>query len=104
MQFFKKSIILLFTLTLGLSSCNQSTEVVESGTYTGEVVEVEPAKTEIYVQTDQGKLELYFTDETELIKEGEKVNFAELSEGDQVEVKVEKVGKRLDPLEVKILP
>ena len=53
---FCASILLLFILI----GC-ESTDVVDSGTYTGEIVEVEPSKTEIYVETEDGKtLELYF--------------------------------------------
>ncbi|WP_372920554.1 hypothetical protein [Salegentibacter sp.] len=80
------------------------TDTVESGTYQGTVDEVEPEKTEIYVKTDDDKtLELYFTDETVLSRAGNEVDFSELQKGQKVEVEVEKVGKRLDPLTVKIL-
>ena len=84
-------------------SCGQSTDIVESGTYTGTVIEVEADKTEIYVKTEDGKtLELYFTDETKLTQEDEVVPFSTLKEDQAVEVQVEKVGKRLDPISVKI--
>ena len=59
---------------------------------------------EIYVETEDGKeLELYFTEETELLKDGSMVDFEALEQGQQVEVTVEKVGKRLDPVKVVIL-
>ncbi len=87
-----------------LFSCGQSTDVVDSGTYQGTIDEVEPEKTEIYVKTDDGKtLELYFTDETTLTKDGVNVEFSQLEEGQSVEVEVEKVGKRLDPVAVRIM-
>jgi hypothetical protein len=87
-----------------MSACGESTDVVESGTYEGKVKKVEAEKTEIYVETSDNKtLELYFTDETELTKDGETVEFSALEKGQKVEVKVEKVGKRLDPVTVKIL-
>ncbi|MGY5851677.1 hypothetical protein [Salegentibacter sp. F14] len=80
------------------------TSTVESGTYQGTVDEVEPEKTEIYVKTDDNKtLELYFTDETVLSRDGNEVEFSALQKGQKVEVEVEKVGKRLDPISVKIL-
>lgn len=104
MKIIKNILPLFLFLAFVATACNQGTDVVESGTYTGKVVEVEPSKSEIYVQTDEGKLELYFTEETKLTMDGQKVAFAELDKGDQVEVKVEKVGKRLDPLTVKIMP
>jgi uncharacterized cupredoxin-like copper-binding protein len=91
-------------LMLFLFVACESTDVVESGTYSGTVDEVEAAKTEIYVKTDDGKtLELYFTDETSLTMAGEEVDFSMLEEGMSVEVEVEKVGKRLDPISVKIM-
>ncbi|MER2997269.1 hypothetical protein [Pontibacter populi] len=85
-------------------SCQESTDVVESGTYQGTIQEVEPEKDEIYVKTDDGKvLELYFTESTTLTHNGETVPFDHLKEGGKVEVQVEKTGQRLDPVAVKIL-
>jgi len=84
-------------------SCGKSTDVVESGTYTGKIIEVEADKSEIYIKTDDGKtLELYFIDDTKLTQDGQEVPFSTLAEDQTVEVKVEKVGKRLDPISVKI--
>lgn len=85
-------------------ACGESTDVVESGVYEGTIKEVEPSKTEIYVETDDNKtLELYFTDETELTQDGSAVDFSVLEEGMRVEVEVKKEGKRLDPISVKVL-
>lgn len=90
---------IIFTMT----ACGGSTDVVDSGTYQGTIKEVEPDKTEIYVETSDGKtLELYFTDQTTLTQNGEPVEFSALEEGQTVEVEVEKVGKRLDPISVDI--
>lgn len=89
---------------LAFVSCGESTDVVESGTYQGTIDEVEPSKTEIYVTTADNKtLELYFTEETQLTRGGNEVEFSELEAGQNVEVEVEKVGQRLDPLAVRIL-
>ena len=86
------------------SSCEEKTDVVESGTYSGTLHEVEADKSEIYVKTDDDKLlELYFTETTTLTKNGETVAFDQLQEGGKVEVEVEKVGNRLDPVAVRIL-
>ena len=50
-----------------LFACGHSTDVVESGTYQGKILEIEADEVEIYVKTDDGKvLELYFTDSTTL--------------------------------------
>lgn len=95
---------LLLMLPLLYSCSEGETDVVESGTYQGTIAEVEPEKTEIYVETADGKtLELYFTETTTLTRNGEDVNFDQLQEGGKVEVEVEKTGQRLDPISVKIL-
>ncbi|HXI00614.1 MAG TPA: hypothetical protein VNI52_10110 [Sphingobacteriaceae bacterium] len=87
-----------------MSSCENKTEVVESGTYQGTVDKVEADKSEIYVETSDGKkLELYFTDSTSLTQNGSEVSFDQLAKGKKVEVSVIKTGKRLDPVTVKIL-
>lgn len=85
-------------------ACGDSTDVVESGIYQGTIQDVEASKNEIYVKTEDNKiLELYFTEQTELTRNGGTVEFSELQEGQKVEVEVEKVGKRLDPVSVKIM-
>jgi cold shock protein len=87
-----------------LISCGEKTDVVDSGVYQGTVEEVEADKTEIYVKTADDKLlELYFTESTTLTKNGQAVEFSELTEGQKVEVEVKKEGQRLDPVSVKIL-
>ena len=100
-SFITKSLTVL-AITLFMA-CGKTTDVVDSGTYMGKVIEVEADKSEIYVKTDDGKtLELYFTDETTLTQNGETVEFSALKVDQSVEVEVEKVGKRLDPISVKI--
>lgn len=97
------SAMIMTAMMLTMNSCGSETAVVESGTYQGTVKEVEASKTEIYVETSDNKtLELYFTDVTTLTRNGETVPFSTLEEGQQVEVEVEKVGKRLDPIAVRI--
>ncbi len=99
-----KPLAAFLMIAIFFSSCGEKTDVVESGTYSGIVDKVEPSKTEIYVKTSDDKtLELYFTDNTSLTRNGESVEFSQLEEGQQVEVDVEKTGKRLDPLAVRIL-
>lgn len=93
-------IVSLFMIT----SCGGGTTVVESGTYEGTIQKVVPAESEIYVEMDNGDvLELYFIEDTQLTMGGNEVEFSMLEEGQKVEVEVEKVGQRLDPLSVKIL-
>ena len=99
-----KAISIFAVLLLIISACGEETSVVESGTYTGNIEKVEADKTEIYVKLESGKLiELYFTDNTTLTKDGETVPFSTIEANDRVEVTVEKTGKRLDPVSVKLL-
>ncbi|MDX5348620.1 MAG: hypothetical protein LPK19_15395 [Hymenobacteraceae bacterium] len=99
---FLKSVVLAGSL-LAMSSCGDSTDVVESGTYQGVIKEVEADKSEIYVETADNKtLELYFTEQTTLTQNGQPAEFSALAEGQNVEVVVEKTGKRLDPISVDI--
>ena len=102
----KKSILvtLVGTLLIIISSCGGNTDVVDSGMYNGTIKKVEAAKTEIYVTLDNGKtIELYFTEQTTLTKNGTEVEFAELAKGQNVKVEVKKVGKRLEPVSVLIV-
>ncbi|PRY14255.1 hypothetical protein CLV24_10465 [Pontibacter ummariensis] len=97
------ALLMLFLIPF-LYSCQEETDVVESGVYEGTIAEVEADKSEIYVETAEGQLlELYFTDNTVLTRNGEEVAFDQLAEGGRVEVEVEKVGQRLDPIAVRIL-
>jgi hypothetical protein len=100
-----KSIKTLFTslISLLVVSCGQDVSVVESGTYSGKVKEVNTDEREIYVELEDDKtIELYFTDSTSLMKGGKQVEFTELKKDNAVKVKVEKMGKKLNPLAVKI--
>lgn len=93
----------LIVATILLASCGHNVDVVESGTYDGRVVEVKPDEQEIYVETEDNKtIELYFTDSTRLMQNGESVNFSALEKDARVAVTVEKMGKKLNPLAVKI--
>jgi len=90
-------------ILLGASSCGGGTDVVESGSYEGTISEVNADEQEIYVGTaDDKTLELYFTDSTKLVRGGSPVDFSVLEKNQKVEVTVEKVGKRLNPLKVEI--
>ncbi|HET8887013.1 MAG TPA: hypothetical protein VFM70_11755 [Salinimicrobium sp.] len=91
-----------------LSSCggeNKNTTVVDSGTYTGILQEVDAAEQEIYVKTANDKLvELYFTEQTKVLtNNGETSAFNELKENGKVEITVEKKGNKNVPISVKIL-
>lgn len=99
-----KLITILPLLLLIISACGEKTSVVESGTYTGTIEEVNADETEIYVKLESGELiELYFTETTTLTRNGEEVSFSNIQVDDRVEVTVEKTGQRLDPVRVELL-
>lgn len=82
----------------------ENTVLVPTGTYTGVAREVDPAEKEIYVETNDGKLlELYFTESTQLTRNGGDVSFDQLKQGGKVEVTVENKGNKMEPQTVKIL-
>jgi Cu/Ag efflux protein CusF len=101
---------------ISFQSCNNSgsnsssteienTDVVPSGTYTGTAEKVDPDEKEVYVKTSDGKtLELYFTEQTKLMQNGQTASFDALKEGQNLEVTVEKKGNRLEPMSVNIMP
>lgn len=92
-----------FVTIFSLNSCEEKTDNVPSGTYTGNIKEVEPSKSEIYVSTEDGKtLELYFSNATKLTQNGQTVPFSTLKEGQKVSVEVNNVGGSLDPIAVDI--
>lgn len=100
----KNAALVIVALSAIFFTACESTDVVESGVYTGNISEVEADKDEIYVKTEDNKtLELYFTEDTKLTKNGEEVDFSMLKEDMKVEVEVEKTGQRLDPITVKIM-
>ena len=97
------SFISMFAIIIMMAGCGHNVDVVDSGTYDGTVSEAKPDEEEIYVDLENGKtIELYFTESTTLTKDGQNVEFSELSKGVDVEVEVEKKGKKLEPVSVKI--
>lgn len=99
-----RSGMLAIAVAVLMFACGEGTDVVDSGTYPGTIDKVEADKEEIYVVTDDGaRLELYFTDETVLVRNGEAVDFSVMEKGMQVEVEVERVGQRMDPIRVRIM-
>lgn len=102
----RKLFIILLTVSLifALISCGEEIYVVESGTYEGVIAKVVPDEEEIYVTLDNGKkIELYFKENTVLMRDTLEVPFSELAVDQKVVVEVEKVGKRLDPVKVEII-
>ena len=101
---FRSAWALLLVLFLVGCGGEESTTVVESGSYEGTISEVNAEEREIYVDVpDTGTLELYFTDSTRVLRDTVRSSFDSLSVDQKVAVEVEKVGQRLDPLTVRIM-
>ena len=82
----------------------EDTQLVPSGTYTGEAIVVDSQQNEIYVRlNDTTKIELYFSNDTQVMRDGQQVEFDALQEGQMLEVVVERSGQSLKPQTVRIL-
>lgn len=82
----------------------EDTQLVPSGTYTGEAIIVDSEQQEVYVKLDDNTtIELYFSNETQIMRNGEQVQFNALQEGQTVEVEVERSGESLKPKVVRIM-
>lgn len=97
-------VIALVCCSLLLAACGGGIDLVDAGTYSGTVDKAVAEEREIYVSLDEGpKLELYFTDTTELLADGQPVEFSELSKGTAIEVTVAREGNRNIPTRVVIV-
>jgi hypothetical protein len=100
------SFVITAALTLPLAGCGGGegdTGTVASGTYTGTIQQVKPGEKEIYVKTADGQvLELYFTDQTKLTRDGSEAEFSTLAKNQQVEVEVTNEDGELLPQAVTI--
>lgn len=82
----------------------EDTDLVESGTYTGTAIVVDSEQNEVYVKlNDTTTIELYFSNETQIMKDGQKVTFDALKKGQKIEVEVERSGESLKPMKVSIV-
>tara|TARA_R110002096_G_scaffold10361_3_gene40104 strand:+ start:16528 stop:16884 length:357 start_codon:yes stop_codon:yes gene_type:complete len=97
-------LILISITILQICGKEKDTALVNSGTYIGIVTDaVEPAR-EFYVKlTNDSLVRLNFSSETTLTKNGETVPFGELKEDSKVEVKLERMEEKMNPISVKIL-
>lgn len=82
----------------------ENTQMVPTGTYTGEAIIVDSEQKEIYVRlNDTTTIELYFSNDTQVMRNGQQVGFDGLQQGQTVEVEVERSGESLKPKAVRIL-
>ena len=82
----------------------ENTSLVESGTYTGTAKVVDQQQNEVYLQVnDTTTIELYFSNDTQIMQNGQAVAFNALQQGQRLEVEVKRTGGSLKPLRVSIM-
>ncbi|MHA6279661.1 hypothetical protein ACXYMT_05720 [Salinimicrobium sp. CAU 1759] len=82
----------------------ENTDLVDSGTYTGTATIVDSQQEEVYVQlNDTTIIELYFSNDTQIMRNGQTVDFDALKQGQKLEVQVERSGESLKPMRVSII-
>ncbi len=99
------AIILTSITILQVCGNEKDTVLVESGSYIGIVTDVVEPAHELYVKltNDSSLVRLNFSSETTLTKNGETVPFGELKKDTKVEVKLERMEEKMNPISVKIL-
>lgn len=95
----------LFACTvLVFTGCGRQEVLVDSGTYEGTILKVNPDETEIYVSLDEKRvLELYFSESTTVSSAGAPAAFDALQKGQSVRVEVTRSGDEMVPVRVQIL-
>ncbi|PXA03181.1 hypothetical protein DDZ13_13230 [Coraliomargarita sinensis] len=98
------SFICLCFSFVAFTGCGKSIGVVDAGTYKGTIDKVVPEEEEIYVTLENGvRLELYFNEDTELVKGDEAVDFSTITQNASVEITVAREGNRNIPVRVVLL-
>ncbi len=100
----KKWMVLIACIVLVCAGCGRQEVMVDSGTYEGSILKVNPDETEIYVSLDEKRvLELYFSEKTTVSRGERKTTFDALEKGQSVSVEVERTDEGMVPLSVTIL-
>lgn len=100
----RKWIYIIVCTLLIFAGCGRQEVMVDSGTYEGNILKVNPAETEIYVSLDKERvLELYFTEATKVSRGEAEAAFDDLAKGQSVRVQVERREQEMVPLHVTIL-
>lgn len=100
----KRWIVLIVCAVLLVAGCGRQEVIVDSGTYKGTILKLNPDETEIYVSLDEKRvLELYFSEKTTVSRGELKTTFDAIEEGQSVLVEVERTDEGMVPLSVTIL-
>lgn len=97
------SFLVAFSITLSFSSGASALTTPLTSEIEGVIVKVVPSEREIYVESEGKKHEYYFNPMTKVVHGNEERKYEDLKKGMRVKVSANKIGKRLDPLEVRIL-
>mgnify|MGYP006279851513 CR=1 FL=1 len=100
----KKLVILMALTVLVCAGCGRREVMVDSGTYEGSILKINPDDSEIYVSLDEKRvLELYFTENTMVSRGEETTTFDALEKGQTVRIEVERTDDGMVPLTVTIM-
>ena len=100
----KSWIVLIVCAVLLFVGCGRREVLVDSGTYDGSILKVNPDEKEIYVSLDEKRvLELYFSENTMVFSGAAEGSFDILQKGQSVRVEVERKDDAMVPLSVTIL-
>jgi hypothetical protein len=97
------SFLLALSITLACSSAASALTTPPNSEIEGVIVKVVPSEREIYVESEGKKHEYYFNPMTKVVRGNEEKKYEDLQKGMRVKVSANKIGKRLDPFEVRIL-
>lgn len=99
-----KRTVMIVGILLICAGCGHQEVIVDSGTYEGSILKVNPDEIEIYVALDKERvLELYFTETTTVSRGEAKATFEDLEKGQSLRVQVERQDQEMVPLKVTIL-
>jgi hypothetical protein len=100
----KKWMALFACAVLVFTGCGRQEVLVDSGTYEGTVLKVNPDEVEVYVALDEKRvLELYFSESTTVSSANETASFDALQKGQRVRVEVTRTGDEMVPVSVQIM-
>lgn len=97
------SALVVFGLSISVCSLTHASPNTNLSQIEGEIVKVVPSEREIYVESGGKKHEYYFNPATKVFRGEKEASYEDLKKGMRVKVSANKIGKRLDPLEVRIL-
>jgi hypothetical protein len=97
------SFVFAIFLTMPLAITASALTDVPTSEIEGVIAKVVPSEREIYVESAGKKHEYYFNVNTKVTQGSDEKKYEDLKQGMRVKVSAHRIGKRLDPFEVRIL-